>query len=55
MRNFGELDELMKYCNKEFGKEYNIEFIYSTPNKFVSAIRAEKIEWPAYRADFFPY
>lgn len=32
-----------------------MQFIYSTPKRFVDAVRAENVEWPAYRADFFPY
>lgn len=53
--NFMQIEPVMDFCNENFGKSYNIEFKYSTPSRFFSALRKEKVEWPAYRGDFFPY
>jgi hypothetical protein len=30
------------------------DFIYSTPSKYMAAIRAEGLEFPVYRGDFLP-
>lgn len=30
-------------------------FKYSTPSEFVDAVNAEKITWPIFEGDFFPY
>lgn len=53
--NFRALDTVMEYCNRVYGEEFNIEFIYSTPATFVDALRKEDIVWPTYSGDFFPY
>ena len=45
----------MNYCNKHYGESWNIEFKYSTPKKFFKALRDEKIKFPSYKGDFFPY
>jgi hypothetical protein len=45
----------MEYCNRVYGEEFNIEFIYSTPATFVDALRKEEIAWPTYSGDLFPY
>jgi hypothetical protein len=45
----------MDYCNEVYGKDYNIEFIYSTPGNFVDALRKEDVTWPTYDKDMFPY
>jgi hypothetical protein len=32
----------------------DIELVYSTPSRYMEAIRAEAVELPIYRDDFFP-
>jgi lysosomal alpha-mannosidase len=53
--NFRAIETVMAYCNEKYGKEFNIEFIYSTPGTFVDALRAEDVAWPTYSGDFLPY
>ena len=49
--NFHEIDLLIKYGNKL--NTANIEFVYSTPSKFIKALHEEKLSYPIKSNDFW--
>lgn len=53
--NYRAIDAVKDYCNRVYGEDFNVEFIYSTPGMYVDALRAENIAWPTYSGDFHNY
>ena len=49
---FTQIDSLIANFN-EFQDDF--ELIYSTPQTFIEAVRAEEIRWPSKTTDMFPY
>jgi len=51
---FKGIDKLIDYCNQN--QQSNMTFMYSTPQRYVNALKAENVRWPVIRdKDFFPY
>lgn len=51
--NYRNLDAMIKYMNENHGDKYF--FTYSTPSKYINAIKNQKIAWPTKYDDMFPY
>lgn len=51
--NYKMNDQFIEMANQQ--QQRNMTFIYSTPSAFVDAINKEKVTWPIYTDDFFPY
>jgi hypothetical protein len=48
------IDKVIDYCNKN--QNSNMTFMYSTPTRYVNALKAENIRWAVVRNhDYFPY
>lgn len=52
---FSSSDNMINYWNEHMIEETNIELLYSTPQMYVNALAASKIEWPTKYDDMFPY
>lgn len=50
---FKTTDKFLELVNKL--QQRNMTFQYSTPSAFVDAVNKEKVTWPVYDNDFFPY
>lgn len=51
--NYRNLDAMINYMNEYHGDKY--QFVYSTPSKYIDAIKKQKIAWPTKYDDMFPY
>lgn len=51
--NYRNLDAMMEYMNANHGDQYI--FKYSTPSKYVDAIKSYNATWPVKYDDMFPY
>jgi hypothetical protein len=51
---FKQIDALIDYCNEH--QKSNMTFIYSTPSKYIQALKKENVTWPVIKNhDFLPY
>lgn len=51
--SYKQIEQAIQLCNN-FGNS-NIEFVQSTPQTFVNALKAENIEFPVKYDDLYPY
>lgn len=51
--NYRNLDKMIAYMNKYHGDKY--QFKYSTPSKYIDAVKKANIKWPTKYDDMFPY
>jgi len=48
------MDALIDYCNQN--QKSNMTFTYSTPSKYIEALKNENVTWPVIKNhDFLPY
>jgi hypothetical protein len=52
-QNYKNMDAMIEYMNVKYADEF--KFIYSTPSKYVDAIKALEVTWPVKYDDMFPY
>lgn len=52
-QNYKNMDAMIKYMNKKYPNEYRFE--YSTPSKYVDALKELNVKWPTKNDDMFPY
>jgi len=51
---YKQVDALIEYCNNN--QKTNMTFVYSTPSKYINALKEEEVKWPIVRNhDFMPY
>lgn len=50
---FKTTDVFLDMLNSQ--QQRNMTFMYSTPSAFVDAVNKEKVTWPIYDNDFFPF
>jgi len=51
---YKQVDALIEYCNNN--QKTNMTFVYSTPSKYINALKEEQVKWPIVRNhDFMPY
>ena len=53
-QNFKQIEEIIDWINKN-KNDRNIEFVMSTPSKYVKAIKEEKQKYFVYYDDLMPY
>jgi hypothetical protein len=51
--NYDHIEKILNYCNHHQGR--NMTFVYSTPMRFMNALKTEHTVWPVHHDDFFPY
>jgi lysosomal alpha-mannosidase len=51
--NYRNLDAMIEYMNTHHGDKY--KFVYSTPTKYLNALKKQKVAWPTKYDDLFPY
>jgi len=52
LKQYKNLDWLIAGFNQRYE---NIKLVYSTPGKWLEAIKKENVVWPVWRDDMFPY
>ena len=53
-QNYKKMDSMIKYIESNY-KDLNMEFKYSTPSDYMMAVKEEKLKYPTYTNDLFPY
>lgn len=51
--NYRNLDAMIEYMNMHHSDKYH--FMYSTPTKYINALKKHKVTWPTKYDDMFPY
>ena len=52
LKQYKNLDKLIERFNERYS---DVKLVYSTPGKFLDAIKKENVVWPVRRDDMFPY
>mmetsp|Transcript_524 Transcript_524/g.565 ORF Transcript_524/g.565 Transcript_524/m.565 type:complete len:306 (+) Transcript_524:251-1168(+) len=52
-QNYINVDNMIDYMNAHHSDKYH--FIYSTPSKYLAALKDKNVTWPTKDDDFFPY
>lgn len=53
-RTFAQMEKLIKHGN-EYGQNYNVSFVMSTPGRYVDALKKENVKWPIKYGDFMNF
>ena len=51
---FKNMERLVNYIESNY-KDQNVDLVFSTPSDYIKAIREERIQYPVFYGDLFPY
>lgn len=54
-QNYKKMETVMKYIKDNYQKEANMNIFFSTPSEYITAIKAEKHNYPVFENDLLPY